>query len=394
MEQMDDIAPNIEHNIEREVLKRYAEASLKTEAALCCPVSYDPKYLAAIPKEILARDYGCGDPSRYVREGEVVLDLGSGGGKICYIASQIVGPVGRVIGVDFNPAMLKLARKHRRSVAKRIGWTNVEFRRGRIQDLRTDLDALDRLLAEQPVKSIEDMEAAEAARRRMGLANPLIADGSIDIVISNCVLNLVRPEDKAQMFREMHRVLRRGGRVAISDIVSDEEVPPHLRDDSALWSGCVSGAYQEREFLRAFEAAGFHGIAVDKRDAEPWQTVEGIEFRSVTVTAYKGKEGPCLERNQAVIYKGPWSSVTDDDGHVLERGVPVAVCDKTFKIYTSEPYAADIVPVPPRNEVPIEAAGAFDCTRPSGRDPRETKGMEYRATTEPAAQCCPDSDCR
>jgi len=389
MEHMDDIAPNIEH----EVLKRYAEASLNTEAVLCCPISYDPRYLAAIPQEILARDYGCGDPSRYVREGDAVLDLGSGGGKICYIASQIVGPKGRVIGVDFNPAMLKLARKHRKAVARRIGWANVEFRRGRIQDLRTDLDALDRLLAKHPVESVENLETAEAARRRAGIENPLIADESIDIVISNCVLNLVRPEDKAQMFREMHRVLRRGGRVAISDIVSDEEVPPHLRDDPALWSGCVSGAYQEREFLRAFETAGFYGITVDKRDAEPWQTVEGIEFRSVTVTARKGKDGPCLERNQAVIYKGPWSAVTDDDGHVLERGVPVAVCDKTFKIYTSEPYAADIIPIPPRNDMPIEAAGAFDCARPARRDPRETKGMEYRATTEPAAQCCPDSDC-
>jgi ubiquinone/menaquinone biosynthesis C-methylase UbiE len=386
---MDDSATNIE----REVLKRYAEASLQPEAALCCPVSYDPRYLEVIPKEILERDYGCGDPSRYVREGETVLDLGSGGGKICYIASQIVGPRGRVIGVDFNPAMLKLARKHQVKVAKSIGWGNVEFRRGRIQDLRTDLDAFDGRLAKKPIKSLEDYEEAEAARRKSGLEAPMIADSSVDIVISNCVLNLVRAEDKPQLFREMHRVLKRGGRVAISDIVSDEEVPPKLREDATLWSGCTSGAYQEREFLRAFEAAGFYGVAIDKRDAEPWQTVEGIEFRSVTVTAYKGKEGPCLERNQAVIYRGPWSSVTDDDGHVLERGVPVAVCDKTFKIYTSEPYGQDIIPVPPRVEVPPEKAGVFDCSRAAGRHPRETKGMDYEATTEPAAQCCSDADC-
>jgi ubiquinone/menaquinone biosynthesis C-methylase UbiE len=386
---MDDMAPNVE----REVLKRYAEASVKQEAALCCPVTYDPRYLEAIPAEILERDYGCGDPSRHVREGETVLDLGSGGGKICYIASQIVGPRGRVIGVDFNPAMLKLARKYRNKVAKRIGWANVEFRRGRIQDLRTDLDAFERSLARRPIKSVEDLEGAEAARRRAGLENPLVRDDSIDIVISNCVLNLVRAEDKPQLFREMHRVLKRGGRVAISDIVSDEDVPQHLRADPTLWSGCISGAYQEREFLRAFEAAGFYGIAINKRDAEPWQTVEGIEFRSVTVTAHKGKEGPCIERNQAVIYKGPWSAVTDDDGHVLERGVPVAVCDKTFQIYTSEPYGQDIIPVPPRVEVPLQKAGNFDCSRPSRRDPRETKGLEYSATTEPAAQCCPDTSC-
>lgn len=386
---MDDGSPNIE----REVLRRYAEASKQTEAALCCPVTYDPKYLEAIPSEIIERDYGCGDPSRYVREGEVVLDLGSGAGKICYIASQIVGPKGRVIGVDFNPAMLKLARRHRQAVAKRIGWANVEFRRGRIQDLRTDLEAFEKWLQKNPVVSLADFDAAEDARRRFGLENPLVADNSVDIVISNCVLNLVRSEDKPQLFREMHRVLKRGGRAAISDIVSDEEVPPHLREDPALWSGCVSGAYQESDFLRAFEAAGFYGIAIDKRDPEPWQTAEGIEFRSVTVTAYKGKEGPCLERNQAVIYRGPWSAVQDDDGHRLERGVPVAVCDKTFKIYTSEPYGRDVIPVPPRVDVPLDKADAFDCSRPSRRHPRESKGQEYRTTTEPASQCCPDQDC-
>jgi len=386
---MDDISTNVE----LEVLKRYAEASRQPDAALCCPVTYDARYLEAIPAEILERDYGCGDPSRYVRKDDVVLDLGSGAGKICYIASQIVGPEGRVIGVDFNPAMLKLARKHRTRVAKRIGWANVEFRRGRIQDLRTDLDAFERRLANRPIRSIADFDAAEAARREAGLAKPLVADRSIDIVISNCVLNLVCPEDKPQLFREMHRVLKPGGRVAISDIVSDEEVPAHLREDPTLWSGCVSGAYQEREFLRAFENAGFYGIAIDKRDAQPWQTVEGIEFRSVTVTAYKGKEGPCLERNQAVIYKGPWSAVHDDDGHVLERGVATAVCDKTFRLYTSEPYARDIIPVPPRVEVPLDEAGAFDCARDARRDPRETKGTDYKTTSEPAAQCCPESSC-
>ena len=386
---MDDGSPNIE----REVLRRYAEASKQMEAALCCPVSYDPKYLEVIPSEIIERDYGCGDPSRYVREGEVVLDLGSGAGKICYIASQIVGSRGCVIGIDFNPAMLKLARKHRQVVAKRIGLSNVEFRRGRIQDLRTDLEAFEKSLAKRPISSLAEFDEAEDARRRAALKNPLVADGSIDIVISNCVLNLVRADEKPQLFREMYRVLKTGGRVAISDIVSDEAVPDHLGEDARLWSGCISGAYQEREFLRAFEAAGFYGAAIDKRDAEPWQTVDGIEFRSVTVTAYKGKEGPCLERNQAVIYKGPWSAVHDDDGHVLERGVPVAVCDKTFKIYTAEPYGRDIIPVPPRVDVPLEQAGAFDCSRPARRDPRDTKGKEYKATTDAASQCCPDQSC-
>ncbi len=379
---------------EQEVLKRYAAASQAPEGALCCAVDYDPKYLAVIPKEILDCDYGCGDPSQNVREGETVLDLGSGSAKICYIASQIVGPTGRVIGIDFNPPMLALARKHQKAIAKRIGWDNVTFHRARIQDLATDLDALERIIAEHPVKNLEDYQAVEEARRKMVASTPLIADDSIDIVLSNCVLNLVRPEDKGQLFREIYRVLKRGGRIAISDIVSDEEVPANLHNDPDLWSGCVSGAFQEREFLRAFEEAGFYGIQCVKRDEAPWQTVDGIEFRSITIIAYKGKDGPCLERNQAVIYQGPWSQVHDDDGHVLERGVPMAVCDKTFRIYTSEPYRDHIIPIPPRDEIPLDQAAPFDCARSAARHPSETKGRDYQETTAVQDPCCPgDEDC-
>src|SRR5262249_12476820 len=97
--------------MESAVRQRYSDAAKAREASLCCPVDYDPRYLRAIPEEVIERDYGCGDPSRHVREGDVVLDLGSGGGKICFIAAQIVGPRGRVIGIDMNDDMLALARR-------------------------------------------------------------------------------------------------------------------------------------------------------------------------------------------------------------------------------------------------------------------------------------------
>jgi hypothetical protein len=162
---------------------------------------------------------------------------------------------------------------------------------------------------------------------------------------------LVKSEDKKQLFSEMFRVLRRGGRAVISDIVADEDVPAHLQNDPALWSGCISGAFGEEAFLEAFENAGFYGMEIVKRDEQPWRTVEGIEFRSMTVVAYKGKQGACLERNQAVIYKGPWKKVIDDDGHVLERGARMAVCEKTFQIYNREPYQKDIIAVEPLESV-------------------------------------------
>src|SRR6476660_9180079 len=127
--------------IESAVRERYAQASQQHESCLCVPSNgYDPRYLKVLPDEIIQRDYGCGDPSKWIREGETVLDLGSGGGKVCYICAQKVGPNGRVIGVDFNQPMLDLARKHQESIGDRLGYHNVEFRKGKIQDLKLDLE--------------------------------------------------------------------------------------------------------------------------------------------------------------------------------------------------------------------------------------------------------------
>lgn len=381
-------------DVERQVYERYGRAARTQESELCCPVEYDPSYLEIIPAEILERDYGCGDPSRHLAVGETVLDLGSGSGKICYIAAQIVGPRGRVIGVDFNDEMLVLARRNQPAIAARLGYDNVEFRRGKIQELRTDFDALDRHLRKHPIASAEDLLAFESFRAAQRAERPLVADESIDVVVSNCVLNLVADQDKRSLFEEIFRVLRRGGRAVISDIVADEEVPEKLKKDPELWSGCISGTFQERKLIEAFANAGFHGIEILKRDEKPWRTVEGIEFRSVTLRAFKGKQGPCWDHNQAVIYRGPWSEVKDDDGHTLVRGVPMAVCEKTFRLYTREPYAADIIPIEPR--VPVDAAEAkpFDCSRDAVRHPRETKGLDYRATTDAALSCCEPGSCR
>ncbi len=371
------------------VRERYAAAARTREAALCCPVDYDPQYLKVIPGEVLERDYGCGDPSRYVREGDAVLDLGSGGGKICFIAAQLAGPRGYVIGVDVNDEMLALSRRAGPVVAEQLGFANVEFRRGRIQDLSLNLDRLDTWLVQHPVRSAADLAALEVEQARLRRDAPLVADTSVDLVVSNCVFNLVRDEDKRQLVQEIFRVLKVGGRIAISDIVSDEPVPQSLKDDPELWSGCISGAFHELEMLREFEAVGFHGIRIDKWEPEPFAVVEGIEFRAVTVTAHKGKQGPCHEANQAVIYAGPWRRVEDDDGHVLERGVRTAVCAKTFQLLTSDPYAGETVAIPPRAPIPEETRQGFDCSRTAPRSPRETKGLEYRETREP----CADEDC-
>lgn len=380
-------------DFEGAVQQRYGQAAHQGEAGLCVPTRYNPALLEAIPEEILEKDYGCGDPSRYVREGEFVLDLGSGSGKACYILSQVVGPKGWVVGVDFNEEMLLLAEKYREGIGQKLGYQNVEFRRGRIQNLSLDLGLVGTYLASSPVQSIVDLFRLREFEERISREKPLIPDNSIDVIVSNCVLNLVRPEDKRELFSEMHRVLKRGGRIAISDVVSDEPVTDSMRNDPELWSCCVSGAFQEEEFLGAFEQAGFYGIRIEEIVAEPYQTVEGIEFRSMTLTAYKGKEGSCMERNQAVIYRGPWKQVMDDDNHALPRGVRVAVCDKTYQIFSRPPYQDHLTLIPPREEIPMDRAGVFDCSRDSRRHPRETKGMDYTATHTPPNVCGPGSDC-
>lgn len=206
------------------------------------------------------------------------------------------------------------------------------------------------------------------------------------------MLNLVENRLKRQLFEEIFRVLKIGGRAVISDIVSDEEIPEHLQNDPTLWSGCISGAYTEEGFLKAFADAGFYGIEILKRDETPWQTVEGIEFRSVTIQAWKGKQDPCFERNQAVIYNGPFLKVLDDDGHAMERGKRYAVCDKTYNLYKKFPYSSHFSFVDPLTDIPLSEAAPFDCTRTAIRHSKETKGHDYDATTE-AANCRDGGDC-
>jgi len=379
-------------NTESAVRDRYAAGAQAPEAKLCCPVDYNPEYLKVIPQEVIERDYGCGDPSKYLRAGETVLDLGSGTGKICFIAAQVVGANGKIIGVDMTDEMLDVARTNAPVVADRIGYSNVEFRKGRIQDLALDLERLDAELKARPISDVASFLAADELAQDLRLKHPLVASDSIDVVVSNCVLNLVEAKAKRQLFEEIFRVLKIGGRAVISDIVCDEEVPEHLQNDPELWSGCISGALTEEGFLTAFTDAGFYGVQILKRDAEPWQTVEGIEFRSVTIEAFKGKQGPCVERNQAVIYRGPFREVLDDDNHRMERGRRYAVCDKTYNLYRKAPYAAFFEFIDPLTEIPLGEAKPFDCSRTAIRHPRETKGLDYNATTD-ASSCCDGGSC-
>jgi ubiquinone/menaquinone biosynthesis C-methylase UbiE len=276
---------------ETAVKERYAAAARNPEQALCCPVDYAPEFLKVIPPEVIEKDYGCGNPSRYLEAGETVLDLGSGSGKICFIAAQVVGRAGRVIGVDITDEMLAVARRNAPLVAEKLGYANVEFRKGRIQDLSLDLEKAQARLSAHPIDNIDKLFEYQIWAREMRSSSPLIASDSIDVVVSNCVLNLVDGAAKKELFGEIFRVLKPGGRAVISDIVASDEVPPEMQKKPELWTGCISGAMTEAAFLNAFKQAGLYGVGILNRNDQPWRTVEGIEFRSITVRAFKRAPG-------------------------------------------------------------------------------------------------------
>jgi SAM-dependent methyltransferase len=182
---------------------------------------YETPDVALLPAEVTGLSLGCGDPVTLagLQPGQTVLDLGSGGGIDCFLAARQVGPTGTVIGVDMTPAMLDRARANQ----MKLGLDNVEFRLGEIEHLP-------------------------------------VADDSVDIILSNCVINL--SPDKPQVLREAYRVLRPGGRLAVSDIVTSGPLPALIKQSLSAWVGCVAGALELSEYVAFLEAAGFQDVDV------------------------------------------------------------------------------------------------------------------------------------
>jgi ubiquinone/menaquinone biosynthesis C-methylase UbiE len=205
---------------------------------------YSPVELSAAPKEAAEISLGCGNPIALagLKPGEVVLDIGSGGGLDAFLAAGKVGPTGRVIGVDMTPAMLERAR----ASAKKNNITNVEFRQGYAEELPD-------------------------------------AAGEVDIIISNCVINLT--EDKGKVFREAFRALKPGGRLEVSDVVSSGPVPIELRESAEGWSECVTGALPEPEYLDLIAQAGFKTVST--RRSTSMGEAFGISVYSVIASAIK-----------------------------------------------------------------------------------------------------------
>lgn len=285
---------------------------LKTNA--CCtleaPAAHIQNALKNVHDDVQAKYYGCGLTIPTTLNGLKVLDLGSGSGRDCYIAAQLVGENGHIVGVDMTDEQLAVAREYIDYHADKFGYkkSNVEFLKGNIEKL----DELD------------------------------LEKNSFDLIISNCVINLA--QDKYKVLKDAYDLLKPGGEMYFSDVYSDRRVPEHLQEDPVLWGECLSGALYWNDFLNTAKKAGF----IDPRNVECKEItvgndelkakLDGIEFYSVTYRLFKldNLEPDCEDYGHSVIYKGTMSENSEyfklDDHHVFEKDKEVKVCGNSYSM--------------------------------------------------------------
>jgi SAM-dependent methyltransferase len=255
----------------------YARAAESPNEEILNPVHYASDEVAFIPEEARVRSYGCGSPvmDAALAGGETVVDLGSGTGVECFIAASQVGRAGRVVGIDMLPPMVERAERAAEAVAERLGYRNVEFHQSLLEALPLE-------------------------------------DESVDCILSNCVINL--SPSKRRAFSEMLRVLKPGGRIVISDVSRDSDVPLAIQYSEKLRGECLGGAFEERRLMQLLADVGFCQMAILKRF--PYREVRGHQFYSLTFTARR----PSADAPRRIIYRGPFAAAITDDGQVVDRG--------------------------------------------------------------------------
>lgn len=324
------------------------------QTSACCTAEAMPAHLRDLLKdvhdEVQDKFYGCGSPIPSELEGRTVLDLGSGSGRDCYLLSRLVGPGGRVVGVDMTAEQLEVARKHVDWHTSRYGYSqpNIEFKQG----------------------YIEDLEGAG------------IASNSIDAVVSNCVINL--SPDKRRVFSEIFRVLKPGGELFFSDVFADRRLPEPMRRDPVLLGECLGGALYSEDFRRLlfelgcrdFRVVSSSPLALGNPDIE--RKVGMVTFTSRTIRAFKlDLEDRCEDYGQVAYYLGtvpefPHGFVLDDH-HLFKTGMPHLVCSNTAAMLAQTRYAKHFKLVGDTST----HFGLFDCA------PDATPGVAL-----PSGACC------
>lgn len=330
-------------------------ADLKT-GACCAPAPLSPRLrsiLDAIHPEVLNHFYGCGSPMPEDVEGLTVLDLGCGSGRDVFMVSALVGEGGRSIGVDMTPEQLAIGSAHRAEQARAFGHraSNVDFLEGRFEDL----------------------------------ASLGIADGSIDVVISNCALNL--SPDKARVFAEIHRVLKPGGELLVSDVFASRRLPAEVAADPLLVGECLGRALYVEDFRRLMAASGWADFRLLSRRTitigHPYAEllVGDTTFWSMTVRAFKlaGLEDCCEDYGQVATYLGTmpdWpNAFVLDDHHRFIAGKPMLVCGNTAAMVGESRFGRHFR-VDGGRAVHF---GRFDCSPP---------GIGAEGGAAPASGCC------
>jgi SAM-dependent methyltransferase len=328
-----------DHSALREYYGKVLQHTSDLRTSACCCVDEDlsaatKAALAKINDEVLARFYGCGSPLPPLLEGCTVLDLGCGSGRDAYLASQLVGSQGQVIGVDMTEEQLEVARRNLDSQMERFGYAraNVDFRHGFIEDL--------------------------------GAVG--IEDSSVDVVISNCVLNL--SPDKPAVFSEIFRVLKPGGELYFADVFADRRVPERFRTDAVLHGECLAGAMYREDFRRLLRDLGcldFRQISsrrIALGDPEIETAIGMVGFWSTTVRAFKlDLEDLCEDYGQIAVYRGTIPGHPHafdlDDHHRFFTGKPMLVCGNTASMLQGTRYGAHFEV---RGDRSVHY-GAFDC---------------------------------
>lgn len=324
---------------------------LKTDACTCsaeAPSRAVREALKNIHPEILDRFYGCGSPIPSALQGCTVLDLGCGTGRDVYLAAQLVGESGQVIGVDMTASQLEIARRHEAEQARRFGYAdpNTRFLSG----------------------TIEDLAAAG------------IADDSVDVVISNCVINLSPRKD--EVFREIFRVLKPGGELYFSDVFADRRIPEALRQDPVLHGECLAGAMYEEDFRRLLTELGCPDFRITQRstlsigDEDIESRIGFVTFSSVTVRAFhlEDLEDTCEDYGQTATYLGtlPESPhiMSFDQHHTFPAGKPVPVCGNTASMLMHTRFHSHFQVQGNRDR----HFGLFPCVHPQPASPAPTTG--------------------
>lgn len=310
---------------------------LKTSA--CCSTESLPVFAREVfpllHPEVIERFYGCGSPLPSVLEGKTVLDLGCGSGRDCYLLSKLVGPEGKVIGVDMTEEQLAVARRHIDYHTKKFGFQkpNVNFLNGYIEDLKT----------------------------------AGIASDSIDLIVSNCVVNL--SPDKRRVFSEMLRVLKPGGEIYFSDVFADRRIPKRVQEDSICRGECLGGALYTEDFRRMLYQLGVFDFRVVAKspitlsDPHVLAMAGHIQFSSITLRAFKIEtlEDRCEDYGQVAYYLGtipesPHEFVLDDH-HTFAKKRPLLVCSNTAAMLKQTRFAPHF-----RVEGDLSTHfGLFDC---------------------------------